>query len=381
MTEHIVIGAGLAGAATARALADRGENVTVLEQHTPATALGSSHGSARILRFAYPQRLYVDLVVASRALWADIEQAAGLELITATGAVDHGEVRHVSELAAVFDTVGIEHEVLSSAEATARWPQMRFDTEVLWHPAAGVIDAETAVTAMLDLAVATDRVRVLEDWTVAEVGRRSGGGFRVTSASGGAVDADTVIVAAGGYLPALLPHLGLPEGFRAALPRFDVRQEQAFHFPYRGADDPGQPAAAWPTFIHKSGEIFTYGLPGGRDAGFSGLKLAEFNGGRVIPSALDQDGRITPEMRERMTDYVREHLPGLAPEPYAETTCLFTNTPSEDFLIDSADGVVLVSACSGHGAKFAPMIGELAADLATGQGSVPEEFRAAHHAR
>lgn len=380
MTEHIVIGAGLAGAATARALAERGESVTVLEQDTPASGRGSSHGSARILRFAYRQRLYVDLVVASRALWADIERASGTELITATGAVDHGEVRHVSELAAVFDTVGIEHEVLSAAEATARWPQMRFDTEVLWHPAAGVLDAETAVVTMLDLAVATDRVRVLEDWTVAEVGRRSGGGFRVTSASGGAVDGDTVIVAAGGFLPVLLPHLGLPEGFRAALPKFEVRQEQAFHFPYRTGDAPGQPAVAWPTFIHKSGEIFTYGLPGGRDAGFSGLKVAEFNGGRVIPSARDQDGRTNSAMRERMTAYAKRHLPGLVPEPYAETTCLFTSTPSEDFLIDSVDGVVIVSACSGHGAKFAPMIGELAADLATGQGGVPEEFRVANHA-
>lgn len=379
MTEHIVIGAGLAGAATAYALTMRGEDVTVLEQHTPANAHGSSHGSARILRFAYPQRLYLDLVVAARAMWDDVERATGTALITSTGALDHGEARHTAQLAALFADAGIDHEVLSPAQAGARWPQFAFDTAVLWHPAAGVIDAETAVSAMLRLAVSSGRARVLEDWTVAEVGRRAGGGFRVTSANGGAVDGDRVIVTAGAWLPALLGHLGLPQAFLESLPAFEVREEQAFHLPYRDAERSGRRDDPWPTFIHKTGEIFTYGLPGGRDAGFAGQKLAQFNGGRVIASALDADGRITAAMRARMIDYAQRYLPGLVPEPYAETTCLFTNTPTEDFVIDEADGVVVVSACSGHGAKFAPLLGELAAGLAVGDGSVPEEFRVAHH--
>ena len=286
---------------------------------------------------------------------------------------------HAAPLAALAAAAGIDHEVLSPAQAGARWPQFAFDTAVLWHPAAGVIDAETAVSAMLRLAVASGRARVLEDWTVAEVGRRAGGGFRVTSANGGAVAGEGVIVAAGAWLPALLGHLGLPRGFLESLPDFEVREEQAFHLPYRDGERPVRRDDPWPTFIHKTGEIFTYGLPGGRDAGFAGQKLAQFNGGRVIASALDADGQITTAMRARMIDYAQRYLPGLVPEPYAETTCLFTNTPTEDFVIDEAGGVVVVSACSGHGAKFAPLLGELAAGLAVGDGSVPEEFRVAHH--
>ena len=69
-----------------------------------------------------------------------------------------------------------------------------------------------------------------------------------------------------------------------------------------------------------------------------------------------------------MVDYVRRYLPGLDPEPYAETTCLFTNTPNEDFIIDRVDNLTILSPCSGHGAKFAPLIGQWAADLATGAG-------------
>ncbi|WP_210603024.1 FAD-dependent oxidoreductase [Brevibacterium oceani] len=375
MTHHIVIGAGLAGAAAAYSLTARGEDVTVLERHTPANDRGSSHGSARIFRYAYPDRLYTELVVRSRELWSQVEAEAGTELISVTGAIDHGDVRHTAELAEIFDAVGVAHEILDPAEAAERWPQFAFDTEVLFHPDAGVIDAETTVNTLLDLASATGHARVRTDWTVAEVTRRSAGGFRVTSATGESVEGGRVIVAAGGWLPALLGDLGLPEGFLSALPRFEVRQEQAFHMPYRDADESGLPRTSWPTFIHKSSEIFTYGLPGGRDAGSTGQKLAQFNGGKVIGSALDQDGQITEEMRTRMIDYAKRNLPGLIPEPYAETTCLFTNTPNEDFVIDEVDGLVIVSACSGHGAKFAPLLGEFAADLATGADDVPDRFR------
>ena len=116
-------------------------------------------------------------------------------------------------------------------------------------------------------------------------------------------------------------------------------------------------------------------MPGGRDAGFLGQKIAEYNGGKILPSAAGQDGLIDPANRRRVIDYVEKYLPGLTPKPYAETTCLFTNTPTEDFILDRADGITVLSPCSGHGAKFAPLIGQFAADLATGTGTVPEQFR------
>lgn len=379
MREYIVIGAGLAGAATAWELASRGEQVTVLERSTPANDAGSSHGSARILRYAYPDPLYTRLLVRARRRWDELEEVGGHRLITPTGSLDHGSLRDVTELAAILDAAGVENEVLSAEDARSRWPQFAFDTEVLWHPDAGVLDAQTTVETMVGLAEATGHARVLTDWTVAGVDRRSGGGFIVRSATGETVDGDAVVVAAGGWLPSLLADLSLPAGFIESIPRLEVRQEQAFHLPYREELAAGQD---WPTSIHISPEIVAYSLPGGRDAGFRGQKLAEFNGGPVIGSALDQDGRIRPEMRERMTAYAKRYLPGVVPEPYAETTCLFTNTATEDFVIDEAEGIVVVSACSGHGAKFAPLLGELAADLATGTGSVPEQFRvAAHRAR
>ena len=368
MEECIILGAGLAGASAAWRLALRGEPVTVLERTAPANAQGSSHGSARIFRYAYAEQLYTDLVVRARLGWDELERQSGRELIASTGCVDFGEARAPERLAEVLASAGVDHELLCQAEASARWPQLHFDTPVLWQPGAGVLDPDTTVAAMLDLAVGSGHARVLSEWDAARI-QRTATGFRVWSARGEMVEGSRVIVAVGGWLPDLLEDRGLPPALAAGVPALQVRQEQAYHFPYRTP-----PPEAWPAFIHKRPEIQAYGLPGGRDADFRGQKIAQYNGGPVIGSASAQDGRVSDDNRRRMTEYVAAYLPGLEPTPYAETTCLFTNTPTDDFIIDAVDGVVLVSACSGHGAKFAPLLGEMAADLALGTGSVPATF-------
>jgi sarcosine oxidase len=281
----------------------------------------------------------------------------------------------------VLDQVGVDHELFDSVEASRRWPQFEFDSPVLWHPGAGVIDAETSVQGMVRLA-SDQGARLLIGWEVTGVDR-NGRNYVLRNTAGEEVHAARVVVAAGGWLPSLLGRLGLPVGFLARVPTLQVLQEQAYHFPYRDQ------STQWPTFIHKNEVIQTYGLPGGRDALHKGQKVAEYRGGRPIASAEDQDGRMDPASRERIIAYVGQHLPGLAPEPYAETTCLFTSTPTEDFVLDRYDGITLVSPCSGHGAKFAPLIGSLAADAAAertpeaGRRLLPAEFllphRSAHH--
>ncbi|HEU5025628.1 MAG TPA: FAD-dependent oxidoreductase [Spirillospora sp.] len=373
MSTCIVVGAGLAGAATAWQLARRGHEVTVLERSTPANGEGSSHGSARILRYAYPDPFYALLAVDARREWDELERLAGERLVSPTGALDFGRWRAPADLAAVFEEVGVEHELLTAAEAAARWPQFDFGgADVLWHPAAGVIDAESAVSAMLRLARAGG-ARIETGWPVASV-ERVRAGLRVVGSDGRAEEAEKVVVTAGGWLPRLLGDLGLPAAFLSGFPVLQVMQENAYHFPYRAGS--GEP---WPTFIHGTRTMLVYGLPGGRDAvlpdGRSGLKVAEYNGGRPIFNAAEQDGEIDPVNRELIAEYVRRTLPGLVPEPYAETTCLFTNTPTEDFVIDGVDGITVASPCSGHGAKFAPLLGRIIADAATGERPAPERFQ------
>jgi sarcosine oxidase len=382
-SEIVIIGAGLSGAAAAWRLAEAGAEVLVLERDRPASELGSSHGSARIFRYAYPDRASTRLVTESRAGWTELERRSGRRLITPSGALDFGAVRNPHGLARVLEAEGVECELLPRDVAAERWPQMNFDTDVLWHPDAGVIDAESAVSTMLDLAQQAG-ARVMANWEVAHVekGGSSGRvGYTVTSFDGRAVDCAQVVVAAGPFLPALLEGLDMPAGFRSRMPEFEVRQETAFHFPYRDFGDTGETecgqAASWPTFIYKGPDIQAYGLPGGRDADFLGQKIAEYNGGRLLRSGYEQDRVIDPAHRKRLIGFVDQVIPGVRAEPYAETTCPFTNVPRDDMIIDRADGITIVSPCSGQGAKFAPVLGELVVDLVLRSGRPQSRFRAA----
>jgi sarcosine oxidase len=368
-SDYVVIGAGLAGSATAWKLAQRGHDVTLLERTTPANAQGSSHGSARIFRYAYPEKFYANLVKQAKTGWDELEALAGSPLINPVGAVDYGPTRDPRNLANVLEQVGVEHELMGAADARERFAGIAFDTEVLWQPGAGVIDAEESVLAMVSQAV-KHGARVENNWPVARI-EATASGYRIFSEDGRTHDCSKVIVAAGGWLPGLLGNLPLPAGFVSGIPSFEVFQEQAFHFPYADAESMG----TWPTYIHKAGDFQSYGLPGGRDADFRGQKVAEYKGGRIMKDASEQDGAVDPANRGRVIEYVKTFLPGLVPEPYAETTCLFTSTPHEDFILDETNGITIMSPCSGHGAKFAPLLGELAADLATGAAGVPEIFR------
>ena len=123
-----------------------------------------------------------------------------------------------------------------------------------------------------------------------------------------------------------------------------------------------------------------YHLPGGSDGGpLDARKVGEHHGTTTPTTAADRDGRVCPAARSRLVEYVRSWLPGLAPDPVSETTCLYTSTPSEDFILDRIGPVVVASPCSGHGAKFAPVIGEMLAGLVTGDTAPDPRFTLAAH--
>lgn len=376
-TKYVVIGAGLVGAATAWQLATSGHEVTIVDRGVPADRAGSSHGSARIFRYAYASELYTGLAVRARDLWTELEHKSGHQLIKPTGALDFGTRHDPVGLARVLEGSGVDHQLLSVAEASARWPGIAFDSRVLWQPGAGVIDSEGAVQSMVELACRAG-ASLRTDWEVTKL-ERTARGLLLTNHDGDRLGAHHVVLAVGAWLPHLLTMLPLPSSFTLAMPSIHVRQEQPYHFPYRDE------ATAWPSFIHKTEHAHIYSLQGGRDANFRGQKVAEFNGGKRLRSALEQDGKIDPVNRRRVVDYVERHLPGLDPDPYAETTCLFTSTATADFLIDRCNDITVVSACSGHGAKFAPLTGVLASGVATatseaaGRSLVPNEFLVGWH--
>ncbi|TDU02155.1 sarcosine oxidase [Streptomyces sp. 846.5] len=362
--EIAVVGAGLMGTATTWAAARRGRTVALLEQFRLGHDRGSSHGSARIVRRAYSDPLYVTMTGRAMALWRELEQESGRTLLRITGGLDHGRLRRPDRIAAVLDACGVAHELLPAAEAERRWPGLRFDGPVLHHPEAGTVDPSEAMDAFASLA-RRGGADIRDATPVRRISVEADDLVRLETAAG-TLTARTVVVAAGAWIRDLLDGL-------VPLPELTVTQQQVFHFPRL---DPA--AVPWPVIVHKDA-LSTYSLPGGRDGGpDDGRKIAEHDAGPRT-TAADRDGRVDPTARDRITAYVRDWLPGLLPEPFNETTCLYTSTANEDFVLDRVGPVVVCSPCSGHGAKFAPLIGEYAADLATGRPGPDPRFSLAAH--
>ena len=239
-------------------------------------------------------------------LWRELELDGEQTLMQITGGIDYGTRRDPEHIARVLEDQGVPHEVLTAASAARRWPGVDFHGPVLFHPQAGTVDAALAVSTSHRIAKRRGAV-VLDDTIVQRIDVVDDHQALVVT-NHGTVRAGRVIVAAGGWEQQLL-------GGLVPMPDLTVTQQQVFHFPRRDI------TADWPVIIHQ-GELDTYSLPGGRDGGpLGGRKVAESLG--TVTTAEGRSGIVDPAARERITDYVRKSLPGLIPEPFNETTCLY----------------------------------------------------------
>jgi sarcosine oxidase len=338
----VVVGGGAMGSASAHALAAQGRRVAMVEQFAAGHDRGSSHGASRIFRLAYQDASYVPLAKRALTLWRELSDECGTTLLTTTGGIDHGPVEALGEIATNLAANDVSSQLLSSAEAAQRWPGMHFEGPVLWQPDAGRVDADATVLALHrraaelgadviigervnDIIVNDDRVEVVTDDRT--------------------LVGDVVVVAAGAWLPKLAPALGLAD----ELPPMVVTQEQPAYFDAPRAED-------WPVFVHY-GEPSHYGLltPG------VGVKVGEHGTGVVVDPdnrPLADDDRV-----RRLSSYVERWFPAVDPAPTRVDTCLYTTTPDEAFVLRRFGRVVICSACSGHGFKFVPAIGERVAEL------------------
>jgi sarcosine oxidase len=345
-----VAGLGLSGSATALTAVRRGHSVAGFDAYEAGHRRGSSHGHSRIFRRAYLDPLYVELTGRAGRLWDRLEADTGQTLLDRVGGVDHGPGREPERMTALLQEHGVAAELLDRADAARRWPGIRFTGPVMRDPEGGVIDPEAAMAAMVRLAVAAG-AKVTYGTPISDL-RPGDDGVRFR-AGGETWHARTLVVAAGSWVGPLLDGL-------VPLPQLTVTQQHVFYFA------PREPSA-WPTIVHGSSEesLEMYALPEGPL-----FKVGEHMNGTVT-TADTRDYAVPTEARERVLAYVREWLPGLDPEPRSETTCLYTWAPGEDFILDRQGPIVVCSPCSGHGAKFAPLIGELVTDLVDGGTPIP----------
>lgn len=360
----VVIGAGAMGSTAAWQLAKAGREVVLLEQFPRLHDRGSSHGQTRVFRVSYRDPLYTGLATESIPRWRELEADSGADLLEQSGQLDHGFAPAIDEVEASLIGGGYSFERLTPEAAAERWPALAFDTTVLYSPDGGRVFADRMVDAAISSA---ERFGAhVRFQTPARAIEPHGDGVAVIT-DDTTYMADSVIVSAGSWVTRLVgPGTGWPQ---IALPEITVTRQQPVHFAIR-------PGMWFPSYIHHvpddaPGAALRFGAYGLESPG-EGVKLGLETSVLADP---DEVGVVDPSITAEAVAYAEQWLPGADPSQVSAVTCLFTNTPDSHFVIDRIGPVVVCSPCSGHGFKFAPEIGAIAADLATGGDRRHAEWR------
>ncbi len=353
-----IVGLGAAGSAAALTLARRGVSVLGVDRFHPPHPFGSTHGRSRIIREAYYESpVYVPLVQRAYTLWQALERDSGRTLFRKTGGLMLGPARGtlVEGARRSAEQHGLVCELLDAPAIRRRFPVFHpeDDTVGILEPRAGILDPEACVESCLTLAVQAGATLLFD--TPATGWESSMAGIRLIT-SRGSVACDRLILAVGPWLGELMT--------TAALPLSVMRQVMYW---FRPAVEPEHfSAERMPIFIWEwAAERMIYGFP---DAG-AGVKVARHHEGATV-TADGVDRAVSSTEVSEMRAILRRCLPDADGPPIDTATCLYTNTPDHHFVLGphpDEPRVILASPCSGHGFKFAPAIGEVLADLATGR--------------
>lgn len=353
--ETIVIGLGAMGSAALCQLAQRGKRVLGIEQFGMVHDMGSYHGVTRIIRLAYHEHpSYVPLVRRSIELWRDLERASGEQVFHVTGTLDAAAPDHPGYTGALRSCAehDLPHEVLTSAEVTRRFPGYRLPAETMavFQRDGGFLHSERCVALFTEQAqrhgAAVHTNERLLEW------RPCANGVRVRTERG-EYESETLVITAGAWASKLLPSLGLP-----AVPE---RQALIWMEPLRPELFTPE---AFPVFSLTIEGAHYYGTP---VFGAPGFKLGRSNHLReqVDPDHIDREPNARDEAVLR--GLAEKYFPDAAGATLAMKVCMFTNSPDEHFIIDrlpDAPQVAVAAGFSGHGFKFASVIGEILAELA-----------------
>jgi sarcosine oxidase len=327
-TDVVVVGAGVMGLATARALARAGREVLVIEQFEVGHDRGSSHGSARIVRLSYPEERWVRLAQESFPLWRALEAESGKELLELHGTVDIGDWAPNRR---ALEACGVASEVLDAPDVGRRFPlHIERGVHALYQQDGGIVRADAALRALAESAVAAGaELRERQRVDAIDEGRD---GVNVDG-----VRARACVVTAGPWAPKLA-------GVEAR-----TTSETVVYCAFEGPV---------PSVIDTTaGTYHAYALTTPDRTLKAGLHKS---GADVDP---DRSSPPDHELAARVAEWAERRFPGVGPSLALET-CLYTIRANDEFLLERRGRVVVGSACSGHGFKFAPAIGKRLAALA-----------------
>lgn len=357
----IVVGLGGMGSAAAYHLAARGQRVLGLERYDPAHNRGSSHGGSRITRQAYfEDPAYVPLLLRAYELWEALAADSGRNVITLTGGLMMGQPDSLAVAGSrrSADEWGLAYEILDAPEIRRRYPTLAArDGEVaLYEQKAGFVKPEATVAAHLQLAAKAGAELRFNDPVETWQARPGGAGVRVQTGNG-SYSADHLVICPGAWAPGLLSDLGIT---------FTVERQVMYWFQPTGGVEPFLPDRH-PIYIWEEADgLQFYGFPA-IDGPDGGVKVAFFRQGEACtPESIDRT--VYPGEVAAIADHLADHMPDLPGTFLRAATCMYTNTPDENFVIATHPEhpqVTVACGFSGHGFKFVPVVGEIVADLAS----------------
>jgi len=349
----IVLGLGGFGSAAVYQLASRGLRVLGLEQFGAGHDRGSSHGQTRIIRQAYFEHPdYVPLLKRAYQQWQDLEHSSHKQLANWCGLLlcgpEQGETIAGARLASATHDLTIDE--VSADERCARFPGFRVpaDFTTLFEPRAGFLRVEECVQTLIagarELGAVIRTHQPVNGWTSTQQVVR----VQV---------ADTTYEAAG---LVLTPGAWAPAVTGCDLP-LTVLRKPLFWFPVPadGFADRDHPPAYY--FEMESGAFYGFPSTDGQT-----MKVAEHTGGLVVDDPAEVERNVIPDDLQRLVPFIQQVFPGMPTQPQSHAVCMYTVTPDRHFIVDRHPEfapVVLGAGFSGHGYKFAPVIGEALADL------------------
>ncbi len=359
MTEKydaVVCGLGVMGCAALYHLARRGRRVLGIDRLAPGHDRGSSHGETRVIRLAYFEHpSYVPLVRRSYELWRELAAEAAQPLLHITGVAEIGppDGELVAGTLAAARLHDIPHEMLAAAELMRRYPAFHLPPHYVGvvQRDGGFLEAESCVRSLL--ALARQHGATIRTGEAVRTIAPTAAGAQITT-DNATIAAGTAIVAAGPWTSSLLP--------RARLPLRVTRQVMGWF----ASQEPDRfSSKKFPVFLIESPHGVHYGFP----LHGAGVKVAKHHHCDQTVDPDRYDRHVSAEDEALIRAAVADHLPGANGALTHAKTCLYTVTPDGDFIVDrlpDAPSILVASACSGHGFKFAPAVGEILADLADG---------------
>ena len=363
MQTVIVLGLGAMGSAAAAELARRGHRVLGFDRFTPPHHFGSSHGQTRIIRQSYwEDTRYVPLLMRAYELWRRLEAETGKDLLRLTGGLMIG-----SPTGALVDgsrrsaeMFGLPHEVLTTAELRRRYPMFAVEqgTVALWEANAGYLRPEACVRQQLLQAESAGASLQFNKEVLRWKATREGGAMVETA--DGRYEADRLVITAGPWAPEVLKAVKLS----LSVTRQVLYWVEPSDRPEMFRED------RLPIFLveGRSGEPVFYGFPAiAEPAGRVGVKVA-LHGSREVCTPETVRREVGEEDFASIRARLSESMPLLRGEITHAETCLYTMTPDEHFVVDrhpEFPQVTVAAGFSGHGFKFASVLGEVLADLAT----------------